>query len=313
MIQQGIFEQYSEESSFNMNETSKRNISALLVRFFGLKPDVPYDNLTRQDLIDMFSMSSLMTNNTFNSYKSKINDFMKWMCETGNGTDAPMNQLRDIYFNDINRSEYYSKFYFRDYEDLLGYMKAAFTGRGTEFDTFRSAATLIWYGIDVNNLCDILKKDINEDENTVIHPVTGKPIKLCEIAMSVLVSYRDAESYDSNKFGGTTLRYQESEYLFRSYKNAVFSVKQFNSLVTSANKAAADIGKIFRWNRIYLSGLYYRIHQYEDLNGKIDRTDYDTIKKLFGMTDIQSYTTNTRHILSSKYDEYAEFRDFMYN
>jgi hypothetical protein len=108
------------------------------------------------------------------------------------------------------------------------------------------------------------------------------------------------------------LWYQQSEYLFRSYKNAVFAVKQLNSLVTSANKAAENAGKIFRWNRIYLSGLYYRVHQYEKQHGKIDRADYDTIRVLFGMTEIESYTTKTKHILSSKYDEYAEFRDYMY-
>jgi hypothetical protein len=312
MLDQNLVDRYIEESSINMNDTSKRNISALLVRFFGLKPDVPYNDLKRQDLIEMFSMSSLMTSNSFNPYKCKINDFMKWMYETGNGTDSPLIQLRDIYFNDINRSEYYEKFYFVDYDDLFNSIQAAFENRGTEFDTFRSAATLVWYGIDVKNLPDILKTDINEDEGSIIHPATGEQIKLSKRAMSILVSYRDAESYDSNKFGGTTLWYQQSEYLFRSYKNAVFAVKQLNSLVTSANKAAENAGKIFRWNRIYLSGLYYRVYQYEKQHGKIDRADYDTIRVLFGMTEIESYTTKTKHILSSKYDEYAEFRDYMY-
>ena len=68
-----------------MNEKSKRQIEVFLTKFFDLKPDVSYNDLTKQDLIDMFSQLVIISANSFFTYKSKINDFMKWTYEQGYG------------------------------------------------------------------------------------------------------------------------------------------------------------------------------------------------------------------------------------
>lgn len=312
MIENSLMDKYVEESSLKMNEKSKQHIKTLLTRFFCLKPDVTYADLTRQDLIEMFSDSSIMSINTFNSYKSKVNDFMKWMLEEGHGTEQLLRSLWSIDFTDIDRSGFYDRYYFKDYEELHNTMEDAFSKRGSEFDTFKSATILVWFGIDVKNLSDILKADINEDEGYVIHPVSKQKIFLPPLAMKVLVQYRDSDTYDSNKFGGSIMTYANSSFLFRSYKNAQLTAAQITNISSSANRIADEIGKTFQWNRVYLSGLYNRIYQYEQENGELERTDFDKLKVLFEKPDMKE-TAQHRMDMARKFEEYQEFKQHMYS
>lgn len=126
MVDNLVMDRYVEESSLKMNEKSKQHIRTLLTKFFGMKPDVAYNDLTRQDLIEMLSAFNATSIITFNSEKSKMNDFMKWMVEEGYGTDEPLKILGDITFFDLDRSHLYDRYYFRDYEELHNTMDEAF-------------------------------------------------------------------------------------------------------------------------------------------------------------------------------------------
>lgn len=67
MIDKTLIDKYVEESSLNMNEKSQRHIKVLLTRFFGLKPDVAYNDLTRQNLIEMLSALNATSINVCNA------------------------------------------------------------------------------------------------------------------------------------------------------------------------------------------------------------------------------------------------------
>jgi len=311
MIEKTVMDQYIQESTLRMNEKSKRQIEVFLTKFFDLKPDVSYNDLTKQDLIDMFSQLVIISANSFFTYKSKINDFMKWMYEQGYGSEQIIRNLSEIQFTDINRSGFYNTYYFRDYNDLFNTIDEVFSDRGTEFDTFKCAAILVWFGIKINDIPSILKKDLDEYEGTIIHPVTKEKIKLPDNAVYLLSNYRDAETHDSQKFGGRTVAYVDSQYLFRSYKNACFTTKQINHISISANDVAKDFGKVFQWNRIYLSGLYNRIYQYEQKHGEIGRTNFKVLKQFFIGDD--ELTIQRKTDLSRKYEEYQEFKEYMYS
>ena len=310
MIEKSVMDRYIEESTLKMNECSKRQIEVFLTKFFSFKEDVEYNDLTKQDLIDMFSELTLMSANSFYTYKSKINDFMKWMKEQGYGSEQVLKNLSDVQFTDINRSGFYNTYYFRDYDDLFNTIDVVFKQRGTEFDTFKSAALLVWFGIDIKDVPQILKNDLDEDEGTIIHPGTKEKIKLPANAVYLLARYRDAQTYDSRKFGGRALTYVDSQYLFRSYKNAYFTTKQINYFSISANNVAEEFGKIFQWNKIYLSGIYNRIYEYELQHGNIGRTNYDVLKTFFVGDD--KMTKQRKTDLSRKYEEYQEFKEYMY-
>lgn len=312
MVNNLVMDRYVEESSLKMNEKSKQHIRTLLTKFFGMKPDVAYNDLTRQDLIEMLSAFNATSIITFNSEKSKMNDFMKWMVEEGYGTDEPLKILGDITFFDLDRSHLYDRYYFRDYEELHNTMDEAFSERGSEFDTFRSAAVLVWFGIEIKYLSNILKEDIYEDKGYVVHPETKEKIMLPPLAMYVLINYRDSDTYYSSKFGGSVMTYAKSKFLFRSYKNAQFTTAQITNISSSANRAAEEIGKTFQWNKIYLNGIYNRMYQYEQEHGDLSRSDFDKLKVFFGKPDLKP-TSQHKMDMARKFEEYQEFKEHMYS
>lgn len=307
MIDPALLEQYLDESSAMMNDDSRQNLQKFLIRFFNQKPEVEFTSLVRQDFIDMFSQLKILSTVSFESYKSKVGDFLKWMYENKYSTDQQLREIRNVTYTDLDRTDYFDTHYFRDFNDLYNTMDKAFEGRGTEFDTFRAAAILVWHGIELKNLPDILKRDVLDDEDSIIHPVTKEKFLLFPLASDFLAKYRDSNSYDSNKFGGITMVYVASQYLFRSYKNAYLTFAQLSNISNTANRVSEEIGKVFNWKTIFLSGIYYRINQYEQEHGEIDRYDYDVLKKLF-QKDCEKLTPNRKRNLSQKYDEYLEFK-----
>ena len=219
---------------------------------------------------------------------------------------------QNLTFFDLDRSHLYDRYYFRDYEELHNTMDEAFSERGSEFDTFRSAAVLVWFGIEIKYLSNILKEDIYEDEGYVVHPETKEKIMLPPLAMYVLINYRDSDTYDSSKFGGSVMTYAKSKFLFRSYKNAQFTTAQITNISSSANRAAEEIGKTFQWNKIYLNGIYNRMYQYEQEHGDLSRSDFDKLKVFFGKPDLKP-TSQHKMDMARKFEEYQEFKEHMYS
>ena len=50
MVDNSIMDRYVEESSLKMNEKSKQHIRTLLTKFFGIKSDVAYNDLTLTEI-----------------------------------------------------------------------------------------------------------------------------------------------------------------------------------------------------------------------------------------------------------------------
>lgn len=311
MIDPILLDQYIEDSSIMMNDDSRQTLRTFLIRFFNQKPEKEYSDLVRQDFVDMFSQLKILSTNSFESYKSKVGDFMKWMYENGHSTDQQLREIRSVAYTDLSRKDYFDTYYFADFDDLFGTMNKAFDGRGTEFDTFRAAAILVWFGLELKTLPDILKKDVLDDECCIIHPVTKEKFPLNRLAIKMLTDYRDANTYDSSKFGGTTMAYAQTQYLFRTYKNAYMTLKDLSYTSIVASKVAKEIGKQFTWKTIYLSGIYYRIFQHEQEHGEISRYDYNVLKVLFQKDEVKELTPNRKRNLSQKYDEYLEFKAYM--
>lgn len=313
MIDEALINRYIEESSSNKSEKSKREEKVLLLKFFSVRPDIPYNDLTRQDLTEMLSaLNSTSIKKTSTANKSRVKKFMVWMVKESHGTDQPLKHLQSITFSDIDRSYLYDRYYFRDYEELHDTIDDVLYNRGSEFDTFKSAAILVWYGIELKYLPDILKSDINEDECSVIHPATQKKIILSRLAMSVLTLYRDSDRYDSSKYGGSIIKYKQSQFLFRTCRNAHLTEVQIRNISGPVNRLADEIGKTFQWNKIYLNGLYNRIFQYEQENGELQRTDFNKLKILFEKPDLKE-TAQHRMDMARKFDEYQEFKKCMYS
>lgn len=313
MLDLALIEKYVSETFLNNpdNNKYKQETFNIVNRFFNLT-DVAYDDLTRQDMLDIYSQLAIMKMNVFQSHKSKISDFMRWMYETGNGSIKPLEEIREIFFENVDRTAFYDTYYFENLDDLNDLMETVFGKEVCDFSTFRCAALLVWHGIPVKHLPDILKSDF-KDDGTIADPFTGEVFHISPMVIPYLRNYRDADSFDSGKFGGMIIPYAQTQYLFRTYKTAHMTDKQLINTSSNAIKAAAETGRIFQWERIYDSGLYYRVHEYEKLHGNVSRNDYELLRELFKMDHIDLTKQRQRYYLSQKFDEYQEFKRYKYS
>jgi hypothetical protein len=313
MLDLALIEKYISDTFLNNSDNNKykQETFNIINRFFNMT-DVAYDNLTRQDMLDIYSQLAIMKMNVFQSHKSKISDFMKWMYETGNGSIKPLEEIREIFFENVDRTAFYDTYYFENLADLNGLMEDVFGKDVCDFSTFRCAALLVWHGIPVKHLPDILKSDF-KDDGTITDPFTGEVFHISPMVIPYLRNYRDADTFDSGKFGGMTVPYKQTQYLFRTYKSAHMTDKQLINTSSNAIKAAAETGRIFQWERIYDSGLYYRVHEYEKLHGNVSRNDYELLRELFKMDHIDLTKQRQRYYLSQKFDEYQEFKRYKYS
>lgn len=313
MLDLALIEKYISDTFLNNSDNNKykQETFNIINRFFNMT-DVAYDDLTRQDMLDIYSQLAIMKMNVFQSHKSKISDFMKWMYETGNGSIKPLEEIREIFFENVDRTAFYDTYYFENLADLNGLMEDIFGKDVCDFSTFRCAALLVWHGIPVKHLPDILKSDF-KDDGTITDPFTGEVFHISPMVIPYLRNYRDADTFDSGKFGGMTVPYKQTQYLFRTYKSAHMTDKQLINTSSNAIKAAAETGRIFQWERIYDSGLYYRVHEYEKLHGNVSRNDYELLRELFKMDHIDLTKQRQRYYLSQKFDEYQEFKRYKYS
>lgn len=313
MLDLDLIEKYISDTFLNNSDNNKykQETFNIINRFFNMT-DVAYDDLTRQNMLDIYSQLAIMKMNVFQSHKSKISDFMKWMYETGNGSIKPLEEIREIFFENVDRTAFYDTYYFENLADLNGLMEDVFGKDVCDFSTFRCAAFLVWHGIPVKHLPDILKSDF-KDDGTIADPFTGEVFHISPMVIPYLKNYRDADSFDSGKFGGMIIPYAQTQYLFRTYKTAHMTDKQLINTSSNAIKAAAETGRIFQWERIYDSGLYYRVHEYEKLHGNVSRNDYELLRELFKMDHIDLTKQRQRYYLSQKFDEYQEFKRYKYS
>lgn len=313
MLDTSLIDKYIAETFLNYSDNNKykQETFNIINRFFNLT-DVEYNDLSRQDLLDIYSQLAIMKTNVFQSHKSKVSDFMKWMYETGNGSIKPLEEIREIFFENIDRSNFYETYYFENLDDLNDLMENVFGREICDFSTFRCAALMVWHGIPVKHLPDMLKRDLSDD-GVVTDPVTKEVIQLSQKIIPYFREYRDADTFDSGKFGGMVVPYKQTQFLFRTYKSAQMTAKQLINTSSNANKAALETGRIFQWDRIFDSGTYYRVHEYEKQNGTISRNDYPVLKTLFKMDHIDLSKQRQKYYLSQKYDEYQEFKCYMYS
>lgn len=313
MLDLTLIEKYISEvfSDSRNNDKYKQETFNIINKFFNLT-NASYNDLTRQDLLDIYSQLAIMKLNVFQSHKSKIRDFMRWMYKSGNGSIKPLEEIREISFENINRTSFYDTYYFENLDDLNDLMELVFGKQVCEFSTFRCAALLVWHGIPVKHLPEILKSDMHDD-GSIFDPTTKLSTQLSSSIIPYLLHYRDADTFDSGKFGGMTVPYKQTKYLFRTYKTAHMTDRQLVGTSSSANRAAADTERIFQWERIYDSGIFYRVHEYEKQHGSIQRNDYKLLRKLFKMEQIDLANKRQCYYLSQKFDEYQEFKHYKYS
>ena len=311
MLDSQVLQRYIQDTMPEGTKTHTiRATEGALINFFKDIPVDAGDNITREMILDGYSHFEIGTIRTFYTNKSRVCDFFRWGYENGLYDLKTVKLVESIESIDIPKANL-SKYYFRDYNDFYSFLRIVFEDR-EEFDTFQSAALLVWHGIWITDLVDILKTDLYEDEKYIINPKTKKSLYLPDPTIKILKRYKNADGFETNKLGGVVLSYVPSDYLFRSYKLGHYEWKVLSNTSNPANKLAKEYGKVFQWKRIYLSGIYYRIWLYEQEHGKINRNDFETNKILFCKSDLKN-TPSNRTNLRFEYDNYQEFLQEFYS
>lgn len=142
----------------------------------------------------------------------------------------------NLKLNDIISEDELTTYYFKDLKSVLNYIKnlGAFFGLGSDDDLLQIKAIviLIWYQIDVNDMPNIKKVDLDDLSRSV--QVGDKNIIVGEPYYDILKKY--AEAITQMSFPKQKLqKLDSSPYLFRSekrprltYDNLICSLKRFN-------------------------------------------------------------------------------------
>ena len=309
MIDKSVIERYVEESSLKMKVKSKKSAEYLLNLFFRQKEFSQFSDLTRDDFIEMYSSLRMIEYNSFETHKSKLKDFVIWMFENGYGTQEQIDMISSLNYSDINIDYLYDMCYFSDCTDLFTTLDMVFEECKEEFDTFKVSAILVWMGLELEDIVNLQKSALIETEGIIIHPRTQDHliVPAPKFIMDFLVKYRDADSYESNKMGGRIVPYMETVYLIRSYKNAYYTRQKLLHSPAATKKYAEQYGKLFQWKSIQLSGLYYRINEFEKENGSI-QSDLDMLCSFFCPGNKPKLS---KVALVKKYRKYEDFKEHM--
>lgn len=317
MIDMNLIDSYIKESSLKMNEVTRKNSKRRIITFFESMPEVDFCDLTKSDLVEMFSLSLRMSRSSFHTYKTDILDFFRWMNEQGQCSEDLKRNVESVSYMDCKeaRNKNYVENYFRDCVDLLTVMNDVFEDHAEDFDTFTVGALLTWSGVEFKFLPDLLKTDFDENEGTIFCRNSNEIISLPKtpaVILHMVAKYCNADSFTTNRMGGKTLPYKPSAYLFRSYKSPSYTKKNLAYLTNTVNKFASEYGKKFNWDKIFYSGLYYRIYQFELQNGTISQNDIEILKGFFKIAgDIN--TNSKKQSLLNKFEAYLEFKEVMYS
>ena len=312
VLEKDVSENYIEDSSLRMNLKSKKMAALMLTDFFAQKEFDDFRDLSKNDFIEMYSALNMVEATSFITHRSKIADFATWMFEQGMGLKEQSEQILSIDYSDINADELYDECYFSDCEDLFETLSVVFENCAQDFDTFKASAILRWMGFEANEIIQIQKTNLNERDGYIINPITSKAffVPKPNDILTFLTRYRDADSFESIKMGGKTFEYKESSYLIRNHYDAQFDTTQLSRLTSATKRYAQEYGKKFQWKSIYLSGVYFRMYQYEKEHGSIEQQP--EILKSF-MYSENSGTTPTLYTLSLKYKAYDKFKRHMYS
>lgn len=278
---------------------------------------------THSDFLNILQNMNAASTGTFTVAKSSISDWVQWMIERGEMTKEQLDILAKIQYSDLDYSDTYRMYYFRNFDELwesldlnIGLHLAGKSDDDEEFDTLRCAVYLSWYGFTLDDIVEILKTDISNTDCVIYRKRGDVSVRIGEKAIACIRDYAEKESFRSRKFGkpdGVEVHYRNSAYLFRSCKSAKMNPNQITAMTRYTNPYSDEVGKRFAFNKIYLSGVYYRIYLDEKEYGNLKSTDFERLARLFEIPREELNIKAKKYDLSSrKFQQYQKYKEAFY-
>lgn len=281
----------------------------------------PIQSFSKEDFIRIFKKFDVRRITTFDNKKYQLSRYIKYLIAHDKCNFALLQTLRSVRFSDVfeKKNNIFYESYFASLNDLLDCVmetieKHLETEYNYEYDDMLTAFILVWYDFSENEMPEILKADLDPKNHTVKKPSTGEIVEIEKDAFNIIYRYSNTTNRRLRKFGRDTLSYEyfiDSKYLFRSMKSPKVSPNVVNRFIATMKKWGTDSDKKFLPAKIRLSGLYYRIYQWEQTNGSLLDAPTEFKAKMLGIKRDDLSSVNLR-VVRREYRSYNMWKDLYY-
>ena len=234
--------------------------------------------MSQLELIELFKAMSIKTASRFNTVKSQYKMFAEWAVTNGIMTQAQVESIKDVAFSDIEDLSITQEFYIASLDELF-YLFQDGGLDAEQYDTFKAAVLLCWYGIEPSRIIDVEKQNITD--YGIAFDGKSYPVE-DERVLKLFLKYSKASTYTTEHFGRESiLYYKDSKYLLRSYRNDHLTYKQLRASTSKLSKE--KLKKQISLGKVWESGNYYRLLMDERQNGEVKPGQIERITGFCGV------------------------------
>lgn len=264
------------------------------------------------DFINLFEYFKWGSNSISNK-KSLIKSYLNWGFDNKLISIDVIRNLERVNNDSISKRDVFEQYYFKDFDSLKQALDKKVSDLklvdNEQLDIAKIAVYLAWFGIKSEEICEIKKEDINEKHSQIYVSSRNLYIDIPKDIMFEIVSYRDSSGYmtnfknNNNVFSG----YADSLILMRSIQHAKLEYTYLSTKISKyfGNNDSIDDGtdKIITYQKVYLSGLFYRAHEYEKENKSFKSSDTEVMSEVF-QKKFKSVSASST--MKTQYENYCE-------
>jgi hypothetical protein len=237
----------------------------------------PHEEDEQKDLCDMslgeakqsIEMLGLTSMSTKMQTISHLRKYVQW-CILKGYAKTKENRIDLILAKDLDDITFVKSKFFGSLEQLQKFIDSVFTD---EQVMYKAMCYLLWIGYSENELPNIKKTDVNFSNNSICH--NGKTFK--NIPKNIMDLFKECINVKTIFTTNKTQKYNDTQYLLRSLENK--KTKTDKIVIAYIKTIISDNSKDYRKNeneklyitskRIWESGCYYRIYEYEKNGGEV--------------------------------------------
>lgn len=195
--------------------------------------------------------------------KKLVIEFYKWLLEEGKIDEEFFDQITSLHLEDVISTDELEHYYFKNLDSAIGFVSVVCQGEHLPEDigalNIKSLLILAWNGVELSEIVDIKKKDIDREKCIVnIGGKQQREIVLEEKHINILIKYADTERHPGFS-SGKLQDYYPSTYLFRSAQSPHFQPNNLNCCLKRFNNVAKLYGHAIGLSQIKKNGLFCKL------------------------------------------------------
>lgn len=283
----------------------------------------PIEAFNENDVINLIKSFNPYGDRGFKWVKSITNAFLHWLVDEKIDCKKQIEYLENLKAIESIYSETIGKYYFRNFKDIQFkldmYIKNLClieNSHESTYDTCKAIIYLSWIGIDSNDICDVLKTDINYT-NGIISFQDKKRVAEDNL-LDFLYDYSQATSYIRKAAKDQVeYSYKPSVYLIRTAKSDHLTPSAVKCLISKLNAKDADWPIRYQLKKIRQSGVFCRAYKKQLEMGPVPNNNIGRGKSLSDK-EIEYFKTlfETDYEWEKAKDTLVKFEnyvDFFYN